>query len=253
MKIKKIISSLFIVCTLSSCIDNPVKILILSGSNNHNWRSTTPLIRDIFISNGNFTVDVTERPDTLNASMLKSYDVILTNWSAWPEKTHLWNDEAKQALIEFINRGGGFVCIHGSSSTHYDWPEYIKITGGRWGENTHHGPIDDFTVQIINREHPITKGLHDFTIRDELWVDIEFNPFAEVLCVAQAEEYKNTHGKLEPVALITRYGKGRGYYLVLGHDTNTMANPDWQVLLIRGTEWAAQRKVRETITPLRLQ
>ena len=131
------------------------------------------------------------------------------------------------------------MCIHGASATHYDWPPFLKITGGRWGDETYHGPISECRVQIINKEHPITKGLQDFTIRDELWVNLECCPDDEALCAVQLDG--NT--KYEPVILITQYGKGRGFYHVLGHDTAAMMNPNWQTLLIRGTKWAAQRKV----------
>jgi len=218
-----------------------VRILILSGNNNHDWKSTTPLIQETLVRNLDCTIDITERPDTIHALMLKSYDVILSNWNAWPELKGQWNPEAKQAFADFIKRGGGFVCVHAASSTHYDWAPYLEIAGGRWGDKTHHGPVDDFNVMMVNRKHPITKGLNAFTIRDELWVDQEFSSSVEVLCAAKADEYKNTPDKLEPVALITRYGKGRGFYLSLGHDTVAMSNPEWQNLLIRGAIWAAKR------------
>jgi len=246
MKITIKFVSLFLACILNSCRDNSVKILIFSGNNNHDCQNTTPLIREILSCEENFTVDITERPDTINVSMLKLYNVIVSNWNMYPKMDHLWKNETKQSLVDFISRGGGFVCIHGTSATHYDWPPYLEITGGRWGDKTHHGVIDDCTVQVVNQEHPITMGLHDFIIRDELWIDLECCPMAEVLCAVQAEEYKNTPGKLEPVVMITRYGKGRGYYLVLGHDTSVMAHPDWQNLLVRGTEWAARGIVRGT-------
>jgi len=236
-----IILNCFILLLLCCCSEKPVRILILSGNNNHDWQNTTPLIRETFMHNLNCKIDITERPDTIHALMLKSYDVIVSNWNAWPELNGQWNTKAKQAFEDFVTQGGGFVCVHAASSTHYDWPPYLEIAGGRWGDKTHHGPIDDCTVQIVNKEHPITKGLQSFTIRDELWVDLECSPSAEVLCAVQTEEYKNS--KLEPVALITHHGKGRGFYLTLGHDTYAMSNPNWQNLLIRGTQWAANRKV----------
>jgi type 1 glutamine amidotransferase len=238
-----------VVLMLSCCSDKPVRILILSGNNNHDWQNTTPLIRETLLGNLNCKVDITERPDTMNVLMLKSFDVIVSNWNAWPELNGLWNPEAKQAFEDFIKQGGGFVCIHAASATHYDWPPYLEIAGGRWGDKTHHGLISDCVVRIVNQEHPITKGMSTFTIRDELWVDIECSPSVEVLCAVQAEEYAHTPGKLEPVALITQYGKGRGFYLALGHDTFAMSNPGWQNLLVRGAQWAAKREVLSSLIP----
>jgi len=238
---------LFIMLMMSGCSEKPVRILILSGNNNHDWQQTTPLIQDVLKRNLNCQIDMTERPDTLHALMLQSYDVIVSNWNAWPELEGLWNPQAKQAFADFLRQGGGFVCIHAASATHYDWPPYLEIAGGRWGDKTHHGPISDCKVQIVNAGHPITKGLLPFTIRDELWVDQEYSPSIEVLCAVQADEYKHTPGKLEPVALITRYGQGNGFYLALGHDTAAMAHPSWQSLLVRGTLWAAKRDVSSSL------
>jgi type 1 glutamine amidotransferase len=227
---------------LCGCAVAPIKILLLSGSNNHEWQATTPFIEGVYASDGRFTVDVTNRPDTLNARMLAAYQVVVSNWNAFPEQTIVWSQETRQALQDFISKGGGFVCIHAASATHYDWPAYLQLTGGRWGDKTHHGPIHTFQVQVTNPNHPITKGMKDFEIRDELWVDLECDPAAEVLCVAHAAEYADTPDKSEPVALVTQLGKGRGFYLVLGHDTKAMSDTAWQTLLLRGTKWTAKIK-----------
>jgi type 1 glutamine amidotransferase len=200
-------------------------------------------MQEIYARNGQFKVDVTNRPDTIHPRMLAAYQVIVSNWNAFPEQTGLWNPEAKQALQDFIRKGGGFVCIHAASATHYDWSAYLQITGGRWGDKTHHGAIHNFKVHISQSEHPITKGMQDFEIRDELWVDMECDPAAKALCVARAEEYTSTPDKSDPVVIVTRYGKGRGVYLVLGHDTQAMSDTDWQTLLLRGTKWAAKKRV----------
>jgi type 1 glutamine amidotransferase len=241
---RKRIGFMFILWAASLCsyAAPPVKVLLLSGNNNHEWQATTPFIGDVYARDGQFKVDITYRPDTITRRMLASYRVVVSNWNAFPEQSGLWNPEAKLALQEFIRKGGGFVCIHAASATHYDWPSYLHITGGRWGAKTHHGAIRRFNVHVSNPNHPVTKGIPDFEIRDELWVDLECDPAAEILCVSQAEEYAGTPGKSEPVVLVTHYGKGRGFYLVLGHDTEAMSNQGWQTLLLRGTKWAAKKK-----------
>ena len=49
----------------------------------------------------------------------------------------------------------------------------------------------------------------------------------------------------EPMALVTRLGAGRGFTLLLGHDTHGMDCPGFKALLQRGTEWAATGKIEE--------
>jgi uncharacterized protein len=59
-----------------------LRVLIFSGLNNHDWRSTTPVIRKLFNDCGRFgTVDVTDAPAELDAGRLADYDVIISNWT----------------------------------------------------------------------------------------------------------------------------------------------------------------------------
>lgn len=236
-------NGLIFICSILGCYAEPViKVLILSGNNNHDWQTTTPFLQRVLEKSACFTCDITERPDTIQAMDLSVYNVIVSDWNSFPEQKEQWNTLTKEAFLDFMEKGGGFVTIHAASATHYDWPPFLHITGGRWGEKTHHGPISDFNVYIQDPDHPITKGMYGFSITDELWIDLEVAPNAEILCVATGKD-KNRSEQQEPVALITRYGKGRGFYLVLGHDTTTMESPDWQTLFLRGTEWAAKGDV----------
>lgn len=60
-----------------------LRVLILSGLNNHDWRSTTPVIRMMFADCARFgTVDVTDDPAGLNPAALARYDVLVSNWSS---------------------------------------------------------------------------------------------------------------------------------------------------------------------------
>jgi len=227
---------------ISQCTaDGKYRTLLLSGSNNHDWRATTPVIMETLEKDGRFKVDVTERPDTMTVAMLNRYDLIVSNWNKFPAQNALWPPAVKQAFLDFIEKGGGFVCIHAASATHGDWDDFFRIAGGCWGEKTHHGAMDTFTVNV--RKHPITKGMKDFDVFDELWVDLKYSPDAEIICTAKADEYRSQPDKTEPVALVTHYGDGRGFYLVLGHNANVMQNPDWQQLLLQGSAWVAAKRV----------
>ena len=67
---------------LGHAADDPPKlrVLIFSGLNNHDWRSTTPVIKKMFADCARFgTVDVTEDPAGLNAATLARYDVLVSN------------------------------------------------------------------------------------------------------------------------------------------------------------------------------
>jgi len=223
--------------------NSPIQVLLISGKNNHEWQKTSPAFRQILEERGFFKVDITERPDTLKMSDLKKYEVIASNWNAFPESTRQWGEVAEKAILDFVNRGGGFVLFHSASAAHYDWPEYQQMVGATWGKNTRHGQIAPFQVKIQNTKHPVTKGMSNFVITDELWVEMDQQPGIEVLCSAFAPSSNKGRDQDEPVLICRKQGKGRCFYLVLGHDVAAMQNSGWKTLMQRGTEWAAKGKV----------
>jgi type 1 glutamine amidotransferase len=231
---------------------SPIQVLLISGKNNHEWQKTSPAFRQILEEMGFFKVDITERPDTLKTSVLKNYQVIASNWNAFPETTRQWGEVAEKAIMNFVNKGGGFVLFHSASAAHYDWPEYQKMVGATWGKNTHHGQIAPFEVKIQNTKHKVTKGMKNFMITDELWVEMDQQPGNVVLCSAFAPSSNKGRDRDEPVLICRKQGKGRCFYLVLGHDVAAMQNLGWKTLMQRGTEWAAKGRVTIPI-PLELK
>ena len=159
---------------LSMSVDaKPIQVLLLSGANNHDWRSTTPYLERLCEHYPDIRVTITNCPDTLNTEMLKGKDVIVSNWNTFPENTFMWSKESRQALEQFVRNGGGFVTVHAGSCSNYDWDFFLQLTGGRWGKDTHHGAIEDFEVKVA-KEHPITKGITDHTenLRGKLCINI---------------------------------------------------------------------------------
>lgn len=220
----------------------PIRVLIFSGQNNHDWRKTTPLLQTIFTAGGRFTVDVTERPEEGTEAQFDRYDVILSNWNSLG-KVKKWSEAARTGLLNRVRRGGGFVVVHAGGTMFHDWADFQKLIGATWGAGTGHGAIHSFAVKITDQEHPITKGLKDFTITDELWHRMAAQPGKRVLATAFSAREKGGSGADEPVVMVTEFGKGRCFNLVLGHDVQAIKNVGFQTLLRRGTEWAATGKV----------
>jgi len=225
---------------------NIIQILLISGKNNHEWQKTSPLFTKIMEEDGCFKVTVTQRPDTLKAIDLKPYKVIASNWNAFPESSRQWGETAEKAIMDFVNGGGGFVLFHAASASHYDWPEYQRMVGASWGKNTRHGAIETFEVKVADHRHPVTRGMNNFMITDELWVEMDQQPGNQVLCTAWSSSGNNGRDQDEPVVICRNQGKGRCFYLVLGHDETAMTNPGWKTLIRRGTEWAATGKVMKS-------
>jgi len=223
----------------------PIRVLLLSGQNNHDWSQTTPVLQRILERDGKFEVDVNDHPETCTAERFARYDVLLSNWNAWgPNAVTNWPQVTRKAFLDFVREGRGLVVVHAGSSSFYDWPEYQEASGGSWNlPQTGHGPVHGFEVRIADANHPITRGLAPFRTTDELWHRTGFQPGVHVLATAFSDEDRGGSGDDEPVAVTTRFGQGRSFYLVLGHDADSMQASGFQSLLIRGTEWAARGEV----------
>lgn len=226
-----------------------LKVLILSGANNHDWRKTTPAIKATLEESGRFSVDVEENVVGLKPDSFAPYSVILSNFNTFGKNAPKgeWSEETKKAFLDHIAKGNGLVIVHAGSSVFYDWPEFQKLACGTWGKETSHGKIHPNQVTFTDADSPITHGLRPFWIRDEFWHDVSVTPDAKALASVTPDPAFKGSGKPENIIFSTTTGDGRGYAIFLGHDAMAMRNPAWRTLLQRGTEWAATGKV--TIPP----
>lgn len=214
-----------------------MNVLILTGSNNHNWQETTPVMKDI-LEKSDCRVDVVTEPEELTAETLAKYDVVLSNWNNWGgKKTKAeWSDELRKAYVDFVRNGGGHVMIHAGSSSFFDWDDYQDICCATWEPGkTGHGKKHEFDVRVAKAKHPVTQGLKPFKTTDELWHRALVRPGVRVL----TEAYSSATENWEPSAMAREFGKGRCFALLLGHGGEHMENAGFQELLTRGTKWAA--------------
>jgi type 1 glutamine amidotransferase len=224
----------------------PIRVLVLSGQNNHDWKSTTPKLVAILKESGRFDVSVTEEPGKLTIGFLQPYDVLLSNWNAFgldPTASE-WPEEAKRAYLDFVLKGKGHVAIHAGSASFPGWADYRQLTLATWKDGqTSHGPIHEFPVRIEGVRHPVTAGLEPFKIKDELWNAPGLAEGAEVLASSYSASDKGETGRWEPAVLAGRFGKGRSLTILLGHDAEAMDNSGFRALLLRAVEWAATGRV----------
>ena len=230
-------------------------VLILSGQNNHDWRATTPVLKQILDSSGRFTADVTEHPEQCTADSLAHYDLILSNWNAWGNAAvKEWPDATRTAMLDFVRNGKGLVSVHAGSSSFYDWREYHQMVGAAWNlASTGHGRPHPFYVRVTDPAQPITHGLRIFMTRDELWHRTGVEAGAHALACAFSDKDSGGTGQDEPVVFTNEFGKGRVFNMVLGHDVQAMAASGFQALLRRGSEWAATGQVTQPAGDLSLK
>jgi type 1 glutamine amidotransferase len=224
--------------------DAPLRVLLLSGQNNHDWKATTPRLKAILEEGGRCAVEVSDAPGTLAPAAFARCDAVVSNWNNWGKTVDDWPEPMKTAFLDVARNGKGVVFVHASCASYPKWEEFHTLAGATWGAGTGHGRVHEFTVTAKDADHPVVKGMAPFKIRDELWHNMAKQPGIRVLATAFSDKAAGGNGQDEPVVMATALGKGRGLNLVLGHDLTAMASPGFAQLLARGTEWAATGAVR---------
>lgn len=253
----------------------PIRALIVDGQNNHDWKTTTPVLKRQLEETGLFTVDVATTP-AKGSDMsgfrpdFREYRVIISNYNG-----DSWPDEVNAAFERFVRAGGGFVSYHAANNAFPEWPEYNDMIAlGGWGGRTqksgpyarwredslvienkpgpggHHGKRHEFVVATRNASHPIMKGLplewkHT---ADELYDSLR-GPAKNITLLATAfsDPTTNGTGEHEPILMTIPYGKGRVFHTTLGHDLIALQSVGFITTFQRGTEWAATGKVTQKV------
>ena len=261
--------------------EKPIRVLIVDGFSNHDWRLTTHYIRTILHRSGHFTVDVSTAPPAASAPgwdqwnpPFEEYDVVIQNCNdidggpSWPESV-------RTRLERFVKKGGGLYVWHSGNNAFPDWPAYNEMIGLGWrdrmfgtaiavgddgrlqrfapgeGESTGHGPR--FDALITRRgDHPIHRGLpRQWTAADiEVYYFVR-GPAKRVQVLSYAREPKT--GLNWPTEWVVRYGRGRVYTSTFGHvwkghvQPVTVRDIGVQTLLVRGLQWLAGRRADTTL------
>jgi len=215
-----------------------IKVLMVTGddvSPAHNWAEVAAATRQILESSGKFEVRVSEDAGIFDsASSLGRYDLVY--FTMYNAKTPTISDQAKENLLNYVKSGKGFVVSHLASASFKEWPEFRQLCGRVWVMGTSgHGPRNVFKARVVNKDHPITRGLADFEADDELYAKLQGDKPIDVLLEADSDWSK----KVEPLAFTLEYGQGRVFHHTFGHDGKAMANPSVKQLVQRGCEWVA--------------
>ncbi len=262
----------------------PLKALIVTGQCNraHNWKVSSPILKQLLEETGLFKVDVAISPpkkgDMSNFKpKFADYKVVVLNYNGdeWPQST-------KDAFVKYVKSGGGVVVYHAANNSFPKWKEFNEIIGlGGWGGRDEksgpmvrfrdgkfvldttpgkagtHGPQHAFQVVNRVRNHPITRGLPErwMHAKDELYSKLR-GPATNmsILATAYADPDKRGTGEHEPVLFTVNYGKGRVFHTVLGHVGSKDAPPIAAVDCVgfittfqRGAEWAATGTVTQPV------
>jgi type 1 glutamine amidotransferase len=141
-----------------------------------------------------------------------------------------------QAVKEFVSAGGAALFYHNVTyiSPHND--DFRDVLGA---VTEGHPPIRRFKVKVINRDHPITRGVSDFVVTDEQHY-MRYQKDPKHLLLQSVNEDGKTYkdlGSSSPAGWAYDYGSGRVCYLAPGHMLTDLWNPEYEKLQRNAVRW----------------
>jgi uncharacterized protein len=213
----------------------PSALIVYGGLASHEPEKTTGLVAGMLGALGFETVQVAELAPLADADYLAGFDLIVLNWSVGTV-----TDEQVAGLAAAVERGTGFAGWHGGQGVTLEGSHSLMfLTGARFV--AHPGGQIRYTVQITDREHPITAGLDDFSLHSEQYYML-VDPSNHVLATTTfgGEHLPWIAGTMMPVTWVRRWGAGRIAYCALGHNAAEFEIPPLREMILRGLLWAAR-------------
>lgn len=257
----------------------PIQVLLLDGQAAgayHQWKLTTPVLKKELEETGLFQVTVATAPESPSGDFsqfhpdFSKYQVVVSNLDS-PD----WPADLKTQFEHYMQNGGGLVIVHAADNSFPDWTAFNQMAGiGGWrkrdekagplwyfqdgklvsdptpGNAGNHGLRIPFRVDTRDSQHPIMKGLPSSWMHygDELYSKLRGpGQSMTVLATAYSDPANHGTGHDEPMLMVLRYGKGRVFHTVMGHDAAALSCVGFITTFQRGTEWAATGKVTQKI------
>lgn len=214
--------------------------LTLSAGFKHD---SVPLSRDIVTeigkNSGAFDVTLADDVSPFSVANLKNYDAVMF----YTTGELPMNEEQKQAFVQFVRSGHGFVGVHSATDTFYMWPDYLEMIGGYFNDHPWHQNV---TVDVVNPSNPIVSALApSFQINDEIYQisDFQYRDSHVLLRLDPSSvdmKKENVHRRFYgwPLAWTRNDGQGRVFYTTLGHEQAGWKDPRYQGMLLNGIKWA---------------
>ncbi|NLS90831.1 MAG: ThuA domain-containing protein [Planctomycetaceae bacterium] len=218
------------------------RILLITGEDypGHKWKETYPVVKAELEKDPRLTVDVLTDLKSLATVRLSDYDAAVLHFKNYDPEVP--GRKGFDNLAGFVEQGGGLTILHFGCGAFEEFKDdFTRLAGRVWfGAKTPpgrrgHDPHGEFTVNTAKVDHPIVKGMEDFTTVDELYSCLEGETPITVLATAVS---KVDH-KVYPMVFVLQYGKGRVFHSVLGHDTAAFAAEGPAELHRRGCAWTA--------------
>ncbi len=240
LQIVLLVLAVFIIGAVAEAEESELRVAVLTGG--HGFEEGAFL--DVFEAQKDIAythIPLNKRDGFLEEKDIADYDVfVLYNMSA------KITESQKAAFLKCLELGKGFVILHHAIANYPQWPLYPEIINARYflapaewrgkprerSEYTHDVQVP---VHVEDPKHPITQGLDDFTIHDEVYRKWCFISGARVLLTTEHPE----SGK--EICWVRDFANSKVCFLQLGHGPEAYANPSFRRVVARAIQWSAGR------------
>jgi len=237
-----------------------VTAFALTGDRYHNIDYVRTALGKTLVKDQGLSIDFSDELSLLSASNLKPYKllIMLRDGMVWPagydaagvrpivseppiakfdpNPVYWMTAEQGKAVKEFVQNGGAALFYHNVTYISPQNEDFRDVLGA---VTLQHPPLRPFKVKIVNKEHPITRGVSDFVVTDEQhFVKYEKDP-KYVLMQSVNEDgltWKDV-GTTSVAGWAYEYGKGRVCYLAPGHVISALWNPEYEKIQKNAVKW----------------
>lgn len=230
----------------------PIKALLITGGCCHDYVRQKNILKQGIESRAMVEVTHIHSTDTStkarfgiydNPDWAQGYDIVLHDECS--------ADILEQPYVERIlaahRNGLPAVNLHCAMHSYRipgidDWFQFVGI------QSTSHGPQRPIEISYLDRSHPVTMALENWTtINEELYNNVKLFPAAKPL----ARGRQDVGDRVEDfvVAWTNEYGKGRVFSTTLGHNNETISDPRYLSLITRGLLWACGKLTPDYLQP----
>lgn len=248
--------------------NTPATAFALVGDRYHNSDYIRTGLKKTLVEGAGLSIDFTDEVTLLSAETLSRYRMLIMfrDGMLWPNgygmggsypglgpdtpelksippqpemkaEAVMWlTAEQGKAVKDFVANGGSAFFYHNNSHVSLASEDYRDVEGAIY---TGHPAIRPFWVRIVDKNHPITRGVNDFLVVDEQHY-VKYDKDSKYVLMRSENADGLSFGDQGPsceAGWAYEYGKGRVVFMAPGHMITVLWNPEYVKLQQNAVRW----------------
>lgn len=233
-RFRLLILSLFLMISVSTSAKK-LNVIVVTGGHNFDRES----FFQMFDSFEGISYTELKHPEAnlqLGRIDSKKYDAVV-----FYDMPKTISEAEKETYHKLLKLGKGLLFLHHSQCSYQDWDDYKSIVGGKYHSEKNTPQTSNyqhdvtFTVKISDQKHPVTKGIKDFEIIDEVYGNTEVLPEVTPLLTTDHPQSSKIIGWAH------KKENSRIVHIQPGHDKNSWTNPNYQKLVKQAIAFVSEK------------